>query len=470
MSAHALTKATPRKRQVVGRVLHGLLRPDAASAKAAAAAAAPHQQGVLSRVWARSSELTVKKARGAYVWDVDGNRYLDCVAGIAVVNTGHCHPKVVQAVRKQAGELMHGQINAFHNERLYELTNKLGGVLPTGVNHIYYDNTGTSGIEAAVKMVRQATQRPHIVTLFGGMHGRSALASAMTTNHCIRNPVHYPLPAGVYVAPFPSAFRWRVSEEEATARALAGLRDLLKGQVRPEQVAAVLFEPILGEGGFVAAPQAYYEGVREICNRHGILLVMDEVQSGYGRSGKMWGHEHVATAATRPDVIVSSKGVASGMPLSFVAATEEVMDTFVPGSHGGTFNGNCVSVAAAIATLEVFEEEGLVANSAERGLLLKQMLTDVFAQHMPRADVRGKGLMVGLECVDDEGQAWPEAAAYIKRHCFVHGKMLLLAPTGFDGNIVRVMPPLILTTDQVITVSQTIENALSDWRKGVKLP
>eukprot|EP00659_Diplonema_papillatum_P002245 gene2245-3469_t len=425
------------------------------------------QRGVLSQVWARATDLTIDHGEGVFVFDVDGNRYLDASAGIAVCNTGHAHPKVVAAIQKQAAKMLHSQINNYHSKPLYELTERLGAVLPEGVNHIYYDNTGTGGIEAAVKLVRHHTKRPHIIVLHGGMHGRSATGSAMTSNHSIRNPVSYPLPSGFYTAPFPCAYRWGVTPEEATHRALQGLKDVLKGNVRAEQVAAVFFEPILGEGGFMPVTPQYYEAVRSICNDHGIMLVMDEIQSGYGRSGKMWGHQWMMqNSASTPDVLVSSKGIASGMPLSMVAAKEEVMRSFTPGTHGGTFNANPVALAAAIATLEVFEEEGLVANSLTQGETLKRMLAAIFKVHLPKSDVRGMGLMIGLDCADEHGNPLPEAARYIQKHCLQKSNVIMLTPTGFDGNILRVMPPLIIKEDEVFELAHAVENALADFVSG----
>eukprot|EP01063_Lacrimia_lanifica_P017447 TRINITY_DN24539_c0_g1_i1.p1 TRINITY_DN24539_c0_g1~~TRINITY_DN24539_c0_g1_i1.p1 ORF type:complete len:489 (+),score=162.84 TRINITY_DN24539_c0_g1_i1:106-1467(+) len=422
------------------------------------------QQGILSKVWARSTDLCVSHGKGVYVYDMHGQEYMDLAAGIAVTNTGHAHPKVVAAIQQQAERMLHSQINNYHNAPLYELTKRLGAVLPEGVNHVYYDNTGTAAIEAAVKMVRQATKRPHIVTLFGGMHGRSGMCSAMTSNHSIRNPVYYPLPSGVYTAPFPYAFRMGVSEEEAAERALSGLKDLVKAQVRPDQVAAVVFEPILGEGGFVPASTAYYTGVRELCNEHGWLLVMDEIQSGYGRSGTMWAHQHF-DAAGPPDILVSSKGIASGMPLSMVAATQGVMDTFTPGTHGGTFNGNPVALAAAIATLDVFEEEDLLENATRQGAMLKSLLKSICEVHSPRSDVRGRGLMIGLECMDADGAPSKEQAQFVKQHCQRHHNVLLLTPTGFDGNILRIMPALVIREEEVVRAAQAVEHALLDWNK-----
>eukprot|EP01059_Diplonema_ambulator_P003963 TRINITY_DN1366_c0_g6_i1.p1 TRINITY_DN1366_c0_g6~~TRINITY_DN1366_c0_g6_i1.p1 ORF type:complete len:449 (+),score=170.08 TRINITY_DN1366_c0_g6_i1:136-1482(+) len=430
--------------------------------KGAGASVQGVQEGVLSKVWARSTELTIDRGEGCYVFDIHGNKYMDAAAGIAVLNTGHSHPKVVAALKEQAEKLVHSQINNYHNEPLYEFTRRIGAHLPEGLNHIYLDNTGTAGIEAAVKLVRQHTKRPHVIVLFQGMHGRSGLCSAMTSNHSIRNPLYYPLPSGFYQAPFPSAFRWKISEEEATERAVSGLRDVLRGNVRPDQVAALVFEPILGEGGFVPINAEYYRRVKELCDQHGILMVMDEIQAGYGRSGKMWAHQHFC-GENVPDVMVSSKGIASGMPLSMVAAKKHVMDSFTPGTHGGTFNGNVMSLAAACATLDVFEEEGIVENSRVQGNTLKGTLSAIFAEHMPGSDVRGYGLMIGVECVN------PEAAAYIKKHCFMHSNVIILSPTGLDGSILRIMPPLTINEEQVIALSQAIEFAVSDWKKGVML-
>ena len=427
------------------------------------------QKGHLSKVWARSTELTVDKARGCYVWDQEGNRFMDAAAGIAVVNTGHCHPAIVSAIREQAGKLIHSQINNYHNEPLHELTERLGDVFPVGVNHFYYDNTGTAGIEAAIKLVRKATCRPNIIALHGGMHGRSGMCSSLTSNHSVRNPVHYPLPSGAYFAPYPSCFRWGLNEEEATQRALEGLDVVLRGNVKSEQVAAIIFEPVLGEGGFIPCTPQYYQEVRKICDDNGILLIMDEIQSGYGRTGKMWGCQHLFSDPSQaPDVIVSSKGIASGMPLSVVAAKEEVMAAFTPGTHGGTFNGNVVALAAALATLDVFEEEQLVENSRIQGDTMSGILKALCETYLPENDVRGPGLMIGMEFVKD-GKANAQAAHYIKNHCFEKSNTIILTPTGYDGNILRLMPPLIIQEEEVLEFTQAVEYAMRDYTKGVAI-
>eukprot|EP00755_Sulcionema_specki_P005925 Sspe_Gene.5051::Locus_1659_Transcript_1_1_Confidence_1.000_Length_1757::g.5051::m.5051/K00823/puuE; 4-aminobutyrate aminotransferase len=339
-----------------------------------------------------------------------------------------------------------------------------GASFPRGGTTSTTTTLGRRGLRRPVKMVRQYQRKPYIVCLHGGMHGRSGLCSAMTSCQSIRNPVSYPLPSGFLVAPFPYAYKWGLSDEEASKRALEGLEDILLGQVRPTEVAAVILEPILGEGGFVVAPQAYMDGLKAICEKYGILIIADEVQAGYGRSGKMWSCEH--WEGVLPDVIVSSKGLASGMPLSMVATTEGIMDSFTPGTHGGTFNGNAVAMAAALATLDVFEEEGLVANSAKQGATLKSLLLDIVKQSMPRADVRGRGLMVALECATDDGKPSKEAALYIKKHCEVHSNVILLSPTGFHHNILRLMPPLVIQETELMWAISAIESALRAWKAG----
>lgn len=425
------------------------------------------QEGRLCGVWPCSTDITVSRARGCEVWDSAGKPWLDLTAGIAVVNTGHCHPKVTAAVQRQAETVLHAQINNYHHPGLHQLARRLGGHLPRGLDTIYYDNTGTQAIEAAIKLARLHTRRPNLIVLHGGMHGRSAMCSAMTSNHSIRNPMYTPLPSGVYNAPFPAAFRWGCSEEEAVGRALSGLRDVLMGQVRPETVAAVVMEPVLGEGGFVPVPRAYIRGLHRILREHGILYISDEIQAGYGRTGRMWGCDHW-TDICRPDILVSSKGIASGMVLSVVASTQEIMAAFTPGAHGGTFNGNACAVAAALATLDVFEEEGVVDNARRQGARLKGALAEAWQELQPTGQVRGRGLMIGVECCGADGSPDAECARFVKKHCHDHADVLIYAPTGFGGNILRIMPPLVIGDEHVDRAAAAITAALRAWADGAR--
>eukprot|EP01062_Namystynia_karyoxenos_P076768 TRINITY_DN758_c0_g1_i1.p1 TRINITY_DN758_c0_g1~~TRINITY_DN758_c0_g1_i1.p1 ORF type:complete len:503 (+),score=133.11 TRINITY_DN758_c0_g1_i1:99-1607(+) len=421
------------------------------------------QEGKLCNVWPCSTDITVSRARGCYIWADDGRGpFLDLTAGIAVVNTGHCHPHVTAAIQEQAERILHAQINNYHHPGLHELARRLGAYLPPGMDTIYYDNTGTQAIEAAVKLARLHRQRPNMITLLGGMHGRSTMCSSLTSNASIRNPPYTPLPSGVYNAPFPNAFRWKVSEEEAVSRALSAMQDLLKGQVRPDSVAAIIMEPVLGEGGFYPLPRSYVSGLKELLRPHGILYISDEIQAGYGRTGKMWGADNHIDI-WQPDIIAASKGIASGLPLSMVASTDEIMQAFSPGMHGGTFNGNAVAVAAALATLDVFEEEGLIENSHRQGDLFKDMLTAVWQELQPTGDVRGHGLMLAVECCDENGRSDPACAKFIKEHCRQNANILIYSPTGFDGNILRLMPPLVIQEHEVVRAAGAIEAALRAW-------
>eukprot|EP00756_Hemistasia_phaeocysticola_P026129 Hpha_TRINITY_DN16042_c0_g5::TRINITY_DN16042_c0_g5_i1::g.118330::m.118330/K00823/puuE; 4-aminobutyrate aminotransferase len=421
------------------------------------------QEGKLCGVWKCSTDITVARAKGCEVWATDGRGpFLDLTGGIAVVNTGHCHPKVTAAIQEQAELVLHAQVNNYHHPGLHELARRLGAYLPPGLDTIYYDNTGTQAIEAAIKLARLHNQRPYLLTLQGGMHGRSTMCSAMTSNHSIRNPMHTPLPSGVYTAAFPSAFRWGVSEEEATERALNSMKDLLKGQVRPEQVAAIVMEPVLGEGGFYPLPTEYVRGLREVLEPHGILYISDEIQAGFGRTGKMWGCDHFSEV-WRPDIIAASKGIASGMPLSMVASTDAIMQSFTPGAHGGTFNGNAVAVAAALATLDVFEEEGVIENSRKQGALFKELLQGAWERYQPQGEVRGPGLMLAVECIDKNGRPDPQCAQFIKEHCREHAQVLIYSATGYENNILRLMPPLVIAEHETVRAAAAIEAALKEW-------
>ncbi|MBS9374049.1 aspartate aminotransferase family protein [Rhodococcus sp. B50] len=396
----------------------------------------------------QATPVTVDHAEGCYIHGTDGRRYLDFTAGIGVTSTGHCHPHVVEAARRQVGSLIHGQYTTVMHRPLLELTERLGAVLPEGLDSLFFANSGSEAVEAALRLARQATGRPGIVVFHGGFHGRTVAAATMTTSGTRFSAGFSPLMGGVHVAPFPTAYRYGWSEEEATDFALQELDYLFATLAAPDEIAAFVVEPVLGEGGYVPGNARFFRGLRQRADEHGILLVFDEIQTGFGRTGKFFGHQHFGVL---PDVITIAKGLASGFPLSGIAASEELMGRARPGSQGGTYGANAVSCAAAVATLDVIEKEGLVDNAAARGRELlsgaRERATDDIG------DVRGLGLMVGLEFTTDGSPDRDRAAAAQQ---LASRKGLLLLTCGAHMNVVRMIPPLIVTAEQ-------IEDALGIW-------
>ncbi|MGC5616741.1 aspartate aminotransferase family protein [Georgenia sp. Z1491] len=399
----------------------------------------------------QATPVTVDHARGSHVFDVDGRRYLDFTAGIGVVSTGHCHPKVVAAAQEQVGKLIHGQYTTVMHGPLLELTERLTDVLPAGLDSVFYANSGSEAVEAALRLVRQATGRPNVLVFHGGFHGRTVAAASMTTSGTRFSAGFSPLMSGVHVAPFPTAYRYGWSEEEATDFALRELDYLFATICSPAEVAAFVVEPVLGEGGYVPGNTRFFQGLRERADRHGILLVMDEIQTGFGRTGRMFGHEHFDV---RPDVVTIAKGIASGFPLSGIAASTELMGKAWPGSQGGTYGGNAVACAAAVATLGVIEEEGLVANAAERGTQLldgaRRLATEAVG------DVRGLGLMVGSEFTGPDGEPDNARAQAAQKEAARRG--LLMLTCGAHMNVVRMIPPLVVTAEE-------IDDGLAIWEE-----
>ncbi|WP_068265324.1 aspartate aminotransferase family protein [Janibacter limosus] len=405
----------------------------------------------LSPLLKQATPVTIDHALGSEIFDVDGNRHLDFTAGIGVVSTGHCHPKVVAAAQEQIGKLIHGQYTTVMHKPLLALVERLNGVLPEHLDSLFFANSGSEALEASLRLSRQATGRPNVIVFHGGFHGRTVATATMTTSGTRFSAGFSPLMGGVHVAPFPNAYRYGWSEEEATAFALKELDFILATLTSPQETAAFIVEPVLGEGGYVPGNTAFFQGLRERADKHGILLVMDEVQTGFGRTGKMFGHQHFDV---QPDIITLAKGIASGFPISGIAASQELMSKAWPGSQGGTYGANAVACAAAVATLDVIEEEGLVANSAERGT---QLLEGARAAAIDGiGDVRGLGLLVGSEFTAADGT--PDTARAAKAQQLAATKGLLLLTCGAHMNTVRMIPPLVVTAEQV-------DEALEIWGK-----
>ncbi|MFX0579296.1 aspartate aminotransferase family protein [Nocardia nepalensis] len=403
----------------------------------------------LSPILKQATPVAVDHGSGCYLYGTDGRRYLDFTAGIGVTSTGHCHPHVVAAAQAQVASLIHGQYTTVMHKPLLELTDRLATVLPEGLDTLFFANSGSEAIEAALRLARQATGRPNIVVFHGGFHGRTVAAATMTTSGTRFSAGFSPLMSGVHVAPFPTAYRYGWSEAEATDFALRELDYLFATVTTPAETAAFVVEPMLGEGGYIPGNSTFFRGLRERADRHGILLVFDEIQTGFGRTGKFFGHQHFGV---RPDVITIAKGLASGFPLSGIAAPRELMSKAWPGSQGGTYGGNAVACAAAIATLEVIESERLVDNAAARGTQLLAGLRDNATKAI--GDVRGLGLLCGAEFTTATGEPDTVTAAAAQRLAVEKG--LLLLTCGAYMNVVRMIPPLIVTDTQ-------IDDALAIW-------
>jgi 4-aminobutyrate aminotransferase len=393
----------------------------------------------LSPIWSRYTEIEVDYAEGPYIYSTNGRRYLDFTTGIGVTNTGHCHPKVVAAAQAQVAKLIHGQANIVYHKPMLELVQELQAILPTHLDSYFFANSGAEAIEAAFKLARHATGRSNTVVFQGGFHGRTIGSVSLTTSNPIYHYRYQPLMAGVYVAPFPYTYFYGWTEEETTAFCLKQLRHLLASQTAPGETAAMLLEPVLGEGGYVVPPPDFLGGVQEICREHDILLIIDEVQSGFGRTGKWFGFQHFGI---EPDIMVMAKGLASGFPLSGIATRTELMQKSPSGTQGGTYGGNAVSCAAAVATLRVMQEEGLIENSAKMGAKLIQALKTMQEQCPAIGEVRGLGLMVGIEFTLPTGEPDSKTAKAVMKQCLDDGLMLLTC--GTYGNVVRWIPPLII--------------------------
>jgi 4-aminobutyrate aminotransferase len=410
----------------------------------------------LSPILKQATPVLVERGEGVHLYAEDGRRYLDFTAGIGVTSTGHCHPRVVAAVQEQAATLIHGQYTTVMHRPLLTLSERLGSVLPEGLDALFYANSGSEAVEAALRLSRHATGRANVVVFHGSFHGRTVGAASMTTSATKFRAGFAPLMGGVVVAPFPTAFRYGWSEQEATRFALRELDYVLQTMSAPEETAAFFVEPVLGEGGYVPANSEFMRGLRERADRHGILLVLDEVQTGFGRTGRFWGHDHFGV---RPDVVITAKGLASGFPLSAIAAPADLMAKAWPGSQGGTYGGNAVACAAALATLDVVQSEHLVENAAEMGQRLREGLSKVAAEVPAIGDVRGLGLMLGNEFVDQDGEPDPASAARVQQAASAAG--LLLLTCGAAGNVVRMIPPLIVNAEQ-------IDEGLELWREAVE--
>lgn len=398
----------------------------------------------LSPVWTHYSDIIVDHAEGSYIYATDGRTILDFTCGIGVTNTGHCHPKVVEAIRAQAGLLLHGQANLVTHKPMLELVEELRSVVPPSLDGFFFSNSGAEAVEGALKLARQATNHPNVIVFQGSFHGRTVATMSMTTSKTIYRSGYQPLMPGVYVAPYPYALRYGWDVETTSRWCLDELELLLQTQTAPAETAAVFIEPVLGEGGYIVPPVSFMKGLREICTRDDILLVVDEVQTGFGRTGKWFGHQHFGI---EPDIMTIAKGLASGMPISGVISRLDLMKKWIPGAHGGTYGGNAVSAAAGVATIQVIKEEGMIENAVARGSQLVAGLGHLQEKYPQIAEVRGLGLMIGTEFRDTGGKPDKKTAKAVQHECLDRNLMLLTA--GPWDNTIRWIPPLNVTEAQI---------------------
>ncbi len=413
------------------------------------------QKATLSPLLKQATPVVVERALGSWIYGTDGEKYLDFTTGIGVTSTGHCHPRVVEAAREQAGIIIHAQYTTVMHKPLIALTERLGEVLPSGLDSIFYANSGSEAVEASIRLARMATGRPNIIAFHGGFHGRTVAAASLTTAGTKFRSGFSPIMGGVHIAPFPYAFRYGWDLETTIDFALKELDYLLQTISSPADTAGFIIEPVLGDGGYLPTPPRFLEGVRERADRHGIVLILDEVQAGVGRTGKFWGHEY---STVKPDVLITAKGLASGFPISAIAASTELMSKAWPGSQGGTYGGNAVSAAAAVATLDVVREEGLVENARIRGDQLRAGLDALGLNNPLMGDVRGLGLMQAVEFVTEAGE--PNAALANAVQQAAIAENLLLLTCGSGGNVVRVIPALNVDSAEIATGLERLGAAL----------
>ena len=414
---------------------------------------------VTAPAYGRVYPLVVKQAHGMIVEDVDGNSFLDFMAGIAVASTGHSHPRVVQAIAEQAKKFLHICGSDYYYEPMVELAEKLNRLAPgSAPKKVFFTNSGAETVEAAFKLARYHTGRQHVIAFHGAFHGRTLGALSLTASRASHRAHFGPLIPGVHHVPYGFCHRcpYHLTYGSCGIECVSVIeKNLFRYEVRPDEVAAIFVEPIQGEGGYIVPPPEYLPKLQELCRKHGILLVVDEIQSGFGRTGKMFASEHWGID---PDIICAAKGIASGMPLGAMIARADI-STWPRTAHGSTFGGNPVACAAALATIELLEE-GLVENAAAVGAILKERLTALKGRYAVIGDVRGLGLMIGVDFEKTDGSHAPEAQKRdrVMQRCFEKGLLLL----SCGESTLRFCPPLIVTAEQAKTAVEIFDAAITE--------
>ncbi|HLC17897.1 MAG TPA: aspartate aminotransferase family protein [Thermodesulfobacteriota bacterium] len=400
--------------------------------------------------------VVAARAEGIYVEGTDGRRYMDLSAGLATVNVGHCHPEVVRAAKEQTERLIHSG-GIFYHRPGAELAEALERITPAGIEMFFFSNSGAEAVEGAVKLARYHTRRQGVIAFTGGFHGRTSGALALTTSSSRYRKHYHPLLPSVYHSPYPYCYRCPMgrSRQECSMECFDYLSLVFKHQIDPEEVACVIIEPVLGEGGYVVPPAEFMKRLRELCTEKGVLFIADEVQCGMGRTGRWFACEHFGV---RPDVMTIAKGIASGFPLSAVGSSRDIMGGWAPGAHGTTFGGNPVSCAASKATINVIEGEKLLENARNVGSYAMDRLAAMRKKHPFIGDVRGLGLMIGVEFVRDDCSPDRERLDKVIKKCLALG--VIIVECGVDKNIARLMPPLTIKESEMSSALDVFEEAL----------
>jgi 4-aminobutyrate aminotransferase len=414
----------------------------------------------LARDW---PNLPVSNAEGMYLFSTDGRRILDFTAGLAVMNVGHCHPRVVAAAQEQTGRMIHSAVGITQVESLLRLADELITVLPPGLDNFFFSNSGSEAIEGALKLARYATGRPGFIAFWGGFHGRTLATAAITTSKGKYRAGYEPMLPGVYFANYPYCYRCPVNRHPDTCalECMDSLDTLFGRAIAPTDVAAFIVEPIQGEGGVVMPPPGFLRRLRQLADEHGILLIYDEIQTGFGRTGQMFAAQ---TFGVTPDIMALAKSIGSGFPLSAVVANRELMKKWKPGAHSTTFGGNPVACAAGLATLEIIRDENLLENCRQMGARLLVGVKQLQTQYPIIGDVRGAGLLLGLDFIQPgpDKQPNPQAVTRLLNESLSRG--LLLYSAGLHSQVIRIFPPLIVNAAQVDEALQILADSLAEIR------
>ncbi len=415
---------------------------------------------VIAPVIAYDTDIVVEKANGLWVHDKTGNRWADFACGTAVTNLGHNHPAVVAAAHAQLDRVMHSGC-IFRYDTVVEAAERLRAITPPTIEKFAFANSGAEAVEAAVKLAKKTTGRQGIIAFRGAFHGRTMGSVAYTTSNSKYRDGYHPILPSVFVAPFPHPYRWGLTEEEATDRALDELRLMFKHIVSPQNVAAFLVEPVQGEGGYYPAPVRFLQALRDLCNEHGMLLIFDEVQTGFGRTAEWFASDHYPVD---PDILALGKGIANGLPLSAWGASAEMIDRFPVGSHGTTFGGNPVACAASLAVMDTMGDLLPHARAlSDHGF---ERLRKLQAAHPSIGDVRGLGLMMGIELVKDPDTREPDKLAFQHLHRYCLEREAIIIECGPDGNVIRFIPPLVTTMEELDWAIDLMDAALVDYENG----
>ncbi|MDQ0891777.1 4-aminobutyrate aminotransferase [Paenibacillus sp. V4I9] len=403
----------------------------------------------------RATKLGVIKGQGSYVTTEDGKQYLDFASGVAVTNVGHNHPYVVEKAKAQMEELIHGGHNVVYYPAYVELAEKLNE-LNGGGNKVYFSNSGAEVNEGAIKLAKKVTKRSSIISFKRSFHGRTIATTTLTASNSLYRKDYEGLLPSVYFAEYPYAFRTGLKEEAETKRCLDQLDEVFRFLIAPDQVAAIIMEPIQGEGGYIVPPKAFLKSIREICDQHGILLIYDEIQTAFGRTGKMFAWQNFDV---KPDILTLAKGIANGFPLSALVARAELMDQWAPGTHGGTYGGNPIACAASLAVIELLEG-GLLDNAVAMGQYFMDQLKGLTSSFAAIKDIRGLGVMIGMELMTKDGQPDAQSVTMLKDKALEKG--LILLTCGTERNVIRFMPSTAVSKAEIDQAMAIIREALTE--------